>query len=483
VALTEAPESGESRRDAEGSSSSEPPSTRDQAAVSPARRRLVFGIVALALFMSSLDMTIISTAIPSIHRSLHAPLNWTGWSITAFTLGMLVTMPVAGRISDQFGRKRVFLICAVLFTFSSLFCGLATNIYELVALRALQAIGGGAFMPSATGIVSDHFGRNRDRAIAMFTSVLPLGGIVGPVLGGVFVAYWSWRGIFFINVPLGILVIVAGARYIPHSGPRPGARADLVGVALLGGTVLLAMFGVTSLGDGHATPWSPAVLIPEVAAALCAWRLGRHLRHTEVPIIPIDLFRQRPFFVMNMLNVLYGAAVLGIGALVPLYAEDRYHLRPIDAATVLTARAVGTILVAGATSFLLRRLGYRLPMAIGFVTIVIGSVMLFITPHLVDAYVWLAVATAITGLGMGAAMPATNNATLALATENVAVITGMRGMFRSTGSILAVEIMTSVLNRSTDPGLALGVGYLVVALALLLAVPFIYTIPDHRGSW
>ena len=457
--------------------------TADSGELSTRRRWAVFAIVAAALFMASIDMTIISTALKPIHESLHAPLNWTGWSITAFTLGMLITMPVAGRISDQFGRKRVFLLCAVLFTVSSLACGLSTNIAELIALRVLQAIGGGGFMPSATGIVADHFGPNRDRAVAMFTSVLPLGGIVGPSLGGVFVADLSWRYIFFINVPLGVLVVILGARLIPYSGPRPGARADLVGVALLGATVLAAMFGVTSLGDGHAAPWSPAVAIPEVAAIAIGWRFARHLRTTREAILPVELFRVRQFLVMNLLNIVYGAAVLGIGALVPLYAEDRYHFSPLDAGTVLTARSVGTLLIAGATSFLLRRTGYRLPMAVGFITIAAGSAMMAIAPPIFGNYAWLAIGTAVTGLGMGMAMPATNNATLALATENVAVITGVRGMFRSTGSILAVEVMTAVLNRASNPGSALAIGYLVTGAALLCVVPFIFTVPDHRGSW
>jgi MFS family permease len=109
--------------------------------------------------------------------------------------------------------------------------------------------------------------------------------------------------------------------------------------------------------------------------------------------------------------------------------------------------------------------------------------MLDLSPHGLSSYAWLTIATAITGLGMGMAMPATNNATLSLATENVAVITGMRGMFRSAGSILAVEVMTALVNRVQNPGSALGAGYLVVGLILLVSVPLIYTVPDHRGSW
>src|SRR3981081_1269275 len=126
------------------------------------RRRLVFAIVAMALFMSSVDQTIVAAALPAIQHDLHSQINWSGWTITIYALGLVLTMPVAGKISDQFGRKKVFLTSAVVFTVASLACGFSDNIFMLVPLRAVQAIGG-AFMPSATGIVSEHCGRDRGR--------------------------------------------------------------------------------------------------------------------------------------------------------------------------------------------------------------------------------------------------------------------------------------------------------------------------------
>ena len=126
-------------------------------------------------------------------------------------------------------RKKIFLGAAVLFTTASLACGFANSIDMLIVLRGLQSIGGGAFMPTATGIVSQQFGRERDRAVGLFSSVFPLGGIIGPVLGGLFVTYWSWRGIFLVNVPLGIILISAGAVFIPASTWRRDQRLDVRG--------------------------------------------------------------------------------------------------------------------------------------------------------------------------------------------------------------------------------------------------------------
>lgn len=443
----------------------------------------IFATVGFALFMASLDLTIVGTALPAIHHSLHSPINWTAWTITASTLGTVVIMPIAGGISDQFGRRRVFILSAVLFTGASLACGFAGNIYLLVALRALQALGGGAFMPSATGIVADSFGPNRDRAIAMFTSILPAGAIVGPVLGGFFVTYWSWRGIFFINVPIGIAVIVAAMRYIPMSPGHDAGRPDLVGIFLLGSTVLSAMFGITVLGESHTGPTSPAFIASFVTTLALALLFIRNTLRVPQPIIPLHLLRGRAFIIMDIVNLIYGAIVLGLGALVPLYAEDRFHIAPLQAGTVLAARAVGTIAVAGIASFLLRRTGFRLPMMIGMGIIAIGSTLMFFKPPGVGAFGWLAFTTGFTGIGMGAAMPAANNATLSFATENVAAITGMRGMFRSIGSIVAVSIMTAIVARGSHPGTILGWGFVIFSIPVLAVIPLIMTLEDHRGTW
>src|ERR1700741_2220550 len=193
------------------------------------RRKLIFAIVSIGLFMASVDQTIVATALPAIERELHATINWSGWTISIYALGQVIAMPMAGKISDMYGRKKVFIISAALFTLSSLCCGFASNITLLLVARFIQALGGGAFMPSATGIVSDHFGEQRDRAVGMFTSIFPIGGIVGPVVGGVFVSYWSWRGIFLVNVPIGIALIALTVKFIPSSSVRKQSRIDLRG--------------------------------------------------------------------------------------------------------------------------------------------------------------------------------------------------------------------------------------------------------------
>jgi EmrB/QacA subfamily drug resistance transporter len=447
-----------------------------------ARRKLIFAIVSIGLFMASIDQTIVATALPAIQRELHTQINWSGWTITIYALGQVVAMPMAGKISDMYGRKRVFLISAVVFTASSLCCGFAGNIYLLLLPRAVQALGGGAFMPSATGIVSDHFGRERDRAVGMFTSILPIGGIIGPIVGGIFVSYWSWRGIFLVNVPIGIVLIVLVAKFIPATSTRVASRIDMRGIALLAALILAAMFGVTYLGSGRIPLYSPVFLVCEAVAAVAVWMFVRHSRRYPAPFVPYRLLRGRGFGVMNLINLVYGAAALGFAALVPLYAQDRYGIKPLGAGTLLTARAVGMIAVAGLAVMALRRTGYRLPMIGGFVLLAAGLFTMASTP-LLSPYAWLAISAAVTGCGMGLSVPASNNASLQLAPDQVAAIAGLRGMFRQSGAIIAVSITTALVARSSDPGIAQVHVFVVFAILQLAILPLVWLVPDHHGNW
>jgi EmrB/QacA subfamily drug resistance transporter len=455
-----------------------------QAAADTTRGRvIIFAVVSIALLMASVDQTIVATALPSIQRDLAAQVNWSSWTITVYALGQVMVMPLAGKIGDQFGRKQVFLGAAVLFTAASLCCGLADNIYLLIVLRAIQAVGGGAFMPSATGIVTELFGKDRDRAVGLFASIFPMGGIIGPVLGGVFVTYWSWRGIFLVNIPIGIVLVILGVIFIPDIARRPDAHLDIRGVALLGATLLAAMLGIGYLGGARSSALSPYFLVPELAAVACAAAFVRHSARARSPFISLRLLTGRGFGVMNLLNFLYGSAVLGFAPLVPLYAEDRYRLPALAAGTLLTARALGMIATAALSVYLLRRTGYRWPIAVGFGLSALGLIGTAASPPGVSAYTWLAATAGICGIGMGISTPASNNATLQLAPDHAAAVAGLRGMFRQSGAITAVSVTAAIVARSADPGLAQAHVFLVFAATLIAALPLVLLVPDHRGRW
>lgn len=437
----------------------------------------------MAILMGSIDSTIVMTALPRIGSALHSRLNWTGWTVTVYSLGLVVALPIAGKISDQFGRKRVFLFCIVLFTASSLACGLSTSIYMLVPLRFIQALGGGAFMPSAAGIIGDRFGRDRDRGIGMISSVVPIGQIVGPVLGGVITQFWIWRGIFFVNVPIGLLLYALAWRRIPRAEPRDAGHLDVAGVGLLASMIAAGMLTITFMGEPGAYPWDPRVVSSGIVTIVVLLAFLRHTRRALEPFIPPRFIYGEGFALMNVINFFYGTALVGFAALVPLYVENRYHIPISRAGTLMAARAVGAFAIAGVSTFLLRRLGYRLPMMVGFLLVSWGMVMISIRPLDFGAYWWVALFSVVVGFGVGCAAPATNNATLQLAPDHIAAIMGLRGMFRQLGGIIYVSIATSWLARSVHPGLTQSHIFLGQAAILLVMVDLIRFVPDHRGQW
>lgn len=448
------------------------------------RRWAIFAVVSVALLMSSIDQTIVATALPDLKQDLQAPINWTGWTITVYSLGRILILPLAGRISDQYGRRTIFLVSVSLFTVASLCCGLANSIYLLVALRAVQAVGGAAFMPSATGIVVDHFGSDRDRAVGMFTSIVPIGALIGPVLGGLFVTYWSWRGIFLVNVPIGIVLVALGARVLPAGESHAvRERISLSGLSLLGIGVLAAMVGIALLGEPGTGAADPAFLVPEIVAIAAIGAFILHTSRSRTPFIPPELLRGHGFGVMNLINFLFGGAALGFGALVPLYATERYQIDSLGSGTLLTARAVGMIAVGGLAAIALRRTGYRLPMVAGFLVTTGGLVMMALPPAGLGPYAWLSIAAALTGLGMGLANPASNNASLQLAPHHAAAIAGLRGTFRQAGAITAISVTTAILARSQDPGIVQADIFLIFAAVLVAVLPLVALVPEHRGSW
>lgn len=446
----------------------------------------MFALVSAALLMTSIDQTIVATALGAIKQDLHTQVNWAAWTITVYSLGRVLAVPLVGRLSDEYDRRRVFICAVTLFTAASAACAIANSIGLLIALRAIQAVGGAGFMPSATGLVADTFGPDRDKAVGLFTSINPIGAMIGPVFGGLFVTYWSWRGIFIINIPIGVVLVLLATRLLPKRSQPSEFGADdlnLVEMALLAAGILSGMLAITYLGNAGASPLSPWFLVPALICPPMVVGFLIHSRRSATPFIEPRLLHGRQFGPINLINFVYGAAALGFGALVPLYATDRYGIASLASGTLLTARAVGIILVSGVAAMLLRRTGYRWPMAVGFLLAGGGLTMMALPATSMSPFRWLAVASALTGAGMGLATPSSNNASLQLAPGNVAAITGLRNVFRHVGSITAVSVSTAVVASSADPGIAQARSFVVLAGILVLCLPLIRMVPEHRGGW
>jgi EmrB/QacA subfamily drug resistance transporter len=450
------------------------------------RRHILFLVVSLALLMSSIDFTIVAVALDAIRTELHASIVWTGWTVTAYSLGQLLILPIAGAMSDEFGRKRVFLGSLAIFTVSSLLCGLAPNIQVLVFFRALQAIGGGAFLPSCTGIVSEEFGDNRVQAIGLFSGISPIGTIIGPNLGGLLVVALSWRYVFWVNVPIGVLVLLlTWLLYRQRSSPTP-QRIDYVGVLCGGTAIVAALFALTWVGQYPNELRNPLLWLAFIFAGVMLvlfWRWEHRVQH---PIIEPALLKERPFLAANLYNLFYGVGAFGFSAFVATYIQGAYNTSAAVAGALLTPRALSMIITSTIASVFIIRMGYRLPMLLGLLLQALNLAMLsggFHNPQVfgisINSFVWLGIIMVISGIAFGVSQPASQNAVLDLVPERVASVTGIRQMFRNTGGVFGTALIVLVLQHYNGRE-ALGFQRIYFALALmyLLIIPTVFMIPD-----
>ena len=451
------------------------------------RRYLLFGLVSLALLMASINNTIVQIALPAMRSGLGTSLLLIGWTVTIFQLGQLLVMPVAGKLADELGRKRVFLASVALFTVSSALCGLAPNVYVLIVFRALQAIGGGAFLPTATGIVADAFKEQRMKAIGLFSSVFPIGGVIGPNIGGLLIDQASWRWVFYVNVPIGAAVLVlTWLLYHPEQKPPVRRPIDFLGIGLYGTAITAVLVSLTWMGKHPQAVTRAPLLWAVIAGAAALFVLWyRHEARTTAGMVDITLLRSRPFLAANLYNFLFGAGVFGFSAFLPTYAVLHYGMSATLAGTLLTPRAIAMMGTSTVAALFLLRFGYRLPMIVGVLAIALSLVLTGLGPRdptilgvTLSSAVYLAITTTFIGFGFGLSGPASSNAALDIMPDKVSAITGLRGMFRQTGGTIGTAVVVFLISLFADEAYGLQVVFIGLGAFLLLVIPVVFLIPD-----
>jgi len=455
------------------------------------RRYLIFASAGLGLLMYSIDSTVVAVAFPNFIKDFGTNVLWAAWTISIYLIAVTSVMPLMGNLSDGFGRKKVFLISLILFTVSSLACGLAPNIYSLVAFRFLQGVGGASFLPTAAGIVSDQFPEHRERAIGLFTSIFPIGGIVGPNLGGWIVSRYSWRYIFYINLPIGIGLAILIMILLKDSKVLSRPHIDFVGASFFFGAILFLMLGLNLIAEGFSTSsLLLTVLFLVVSFSFFSLFVYQEKKDSN-PMLDMALLRSKPFLAANLYNMMVGAGVFGTFAFIPLYATSVHQLSTLASGMILTPRSLGVIPASAITSFLLKRWGYRWPMVLGLSIISLSTILLdsrglqllrIIGIHLGVAEI-LAVLIMVTGIGVGIALPASNNACIELMPEKVATITGLRGMFRSVGGAFGISLITIILHSSSTPAHGFSATFFSFGLGLLLTIPLVFLMPTGKKGW
>src|SRR5699024_1037085 len=328
---------------------------------------LVFAIIAFSLLMMTIDSTIVATALHTIQEDLDTSVSWVGWTLTAYSFGFVLMLPLSAKLSTRFGHRRIFVASVSVFTIASVFCGLSNNIYLLILMRIVQAIGGAGITPSATGLIVDHFGKSRAQFLGLFGSIFSVGALVGPIFGGFFVTYWSWPWIFFINFPLGVAVLILSFQYIPEDGPvsTRQEKMDFVGLMLRGTAILSAMYAATYLAEAEHTAFSSIFVGLAVLSVISFTLLSRHLKRVEAPFIQPRFLLGKGFGAVNLFNIIHSGMAIGALSLVPLYAINRYEISELHSGTLLVAEGLASVVLSAIMSMYINRTGYRTPLYVG----------------------------------------------------------------------------------------------------------------------
>jgi EmrB/QacA subfamily drug resistance transporter len=449
------------------------------------RRYTVFLAVSFSLVMHAINMSAVSVAFPVLVADYDVSLVLAGWVLSAFMLVSTTVMPLAGKVSEVLGQKPTIMAYTTLFVIGSALCAISPNIDILIGARVIQALGGGGFLPCAAVIVNDEFPEARQRYIGLFSSIFPIGMIIGPNLGGWMIEAFGWRSIFWFNVPLGIIVLILLQIFMKKSEKRKISKnIDFAGVGLLLVSLLALMWGMTELADSES-------VIPRIFSGM-ALLLGffllyifwRQEHRVKEPVIDMELLKEKPFLAANLYNLFYGLAALGIFTLIPLYAVTIYDMTVFESGLVLTPRSIGMIAASTITSFSMVKWGYRKPILTGTLINGIGCFLLAMESqgiHIfgmsIGAVPLLYIILGLCGIGNGVCTPASNNACIELMPDKVATITGLRGLFRSLGSVIGVAIGTVVLHNMADIAHAFRLVLIGAGISMFIIIPAIFMMP------
>jgi EmrB/QacA subfamily drug resistance transporter len=330
------------------------------------RRWQALALVCVAFFMTVLDVSIVNVALPSIGRSLHFSETGLQWVITAYAITFGGFLLLGGRTADILGRKRIFLVGLVIFSAASLVCGLASSTGVLIAARAVQGFGAAVVSPSTLSIITTTFeeGAERNKALGIWGAMGGSGAAAGVLFGGILTKYLGWEWIFFVNVPVGALVLALTPRIVRESR-APGERHgfDVIGASSVTAGLALLVYAISKAPvDGWGNGTTIALLIG--AAALIAFFLIWETR-VEKPLMPLSIFRIRTLAGANVVGLLLGASIFADFFLLTLYVQNVLHFSALKTGITFLATAGTTVVVAALAQWLTTKIGPRIVMAVG----------------------------------------------------------------------------------------------------------------------
>lgn len=457
-------------------------------------QRMITTALLIATFLSAIEVTIISTAMPVIVEKLGG-LELISWVFAVYLLTSAVTTPIFGKLADLFGRKVVFMVGVSLFVLGSILCGLSQSMEQLIWFRALQGLGAGALMPITFTIIGDIFNfEQRAKVQGLFSSMWGIAGIFGPLIGGFFVDYLSWHWIFFINIPFGLLSMLLIGKYLKETGEKRERKIDYGGALtfMLGTATLLFAL----LSGGNEIPWNSGMMYALIVVSVLFLTLfiRIQLKHPE-PMVPLSQFRLRDLAVSNFSSFLVSGILIGLTAYLPLWIQGVLQMGATSSGLTLTPMSLGWPIGAMLIGRLVVSRGYRQLSLMGMFLITLGSLSLSMINMTTPSWI-LVLIMFVMGMGFGLSM------TVFTVVVQSAVDWSMRGAATSTntflrvlGQTLGIAVLGTILNqhigdytRSNSPVppeiLAGGLHnvFMILVLLAIIALLVTFRIPSKQAE-
>jgi EmrB/QacA subfamily drug resistance transporter len=408
---------------------------------------LIFGLL-IAMLFAALDNTIVGTALPRIVGELGG-LGLMTWLTTAYMLTSTTVVPIAGKLADLIGRKKVFLTGIIIFIIGSALCGVAQSMSQLIFFRAVQGLGGGVIMPLSMIIIGDIFsGAERAKWQGAFGGVFALASIIGPQVGGWIVDSLNWHWVFYINLPVGVLAFVLIAIGIKKHQATGPVKFDLFGMFTMIIGVVSLLLALTLGGNNYS--WGSAQIVSLFVLSVVSLVAFVIIENkTSEPILPMHLFKNRTFILLNGIGFLIALGMFGAIMFVPLFMQGIVGISASASGTVMTPMMISMIIISIVGGRLVSIIGIRIQIMIGMAIVSIGfwllSTMTFETTQ------WVAMShMVVLGLGMGLIMPLL---TLALQESfpksELGVVTSSSQFFRQIGGTFGITILGAVMNQKS----------------------------------
>jgi EmrB/QacA subfamily drug resistance transporter len=405
---------------------------------------LILAVICFGIFVAALDQTVIYGALPGMMNDINLPitkLDQAAWIVIGYLIGYTFAMPLMGRVSDVYGHARIYIVSLLIFMFGSIFVALSSSLQWMIGARVVQAIGGGALVPVAMAITGDHFvERRRAVALGIIGAVVEAGGALGPFYGASMAQFWTWRWIFWINLPVSLIAIVLIFLFVGQS-PRSEGKIDYLGGFSI--AFALAFFSLAisqQSGQRHLVLY---ILAFSIAALFFFVFFLLRSKHFPEPLVKLSMFKNSTFSVANISNLLVGGALIIAMVNIPLISDTIMGQTPLEGGLRLLRLTIMLSIGAVTGGFLCKRLGYRIPTVFGLILCSLGFFFMSRWP-LTISDPEMTLHLAICGLGFGLVIAPLSTAVLDSAGS------GQRGlassvfvMMRMIGMIIGLSAITS----------------------------------------